>query len=188
MAPKQTFKIHWNGGRPYKVEVSDGKFNVFKEKPYVSWNAPVGYQTKPLIKDQPFLKFYHGKDPAEHIDNNTVLFRLDNNRYLWIGNAIKIFELPDDDEAVSFTTRLGNSDVPYPFIEGAKNTYLMLDEVYYPNSYRKDKDPYQDYYHTKPDSGLVLNQRTGKLYHPHEKLFPNVFKNFKTRVLDTNED
>jgi hypothetical protein len=63
-------------------------------------------------------------------DGNSVLIKLGTNddkyEYVYIGS--EIFNFTTEDEILEYHSPIGNSDVPYPYAVGAKNTYLMLDQ------------------------------------------------------------
>jgi len=82
---------------------------------------------------------------------NSVLLKLQNNKYIFIGESIFSFSTPSNDKITSFSSPMGNSAVPYPFAVGHKYTYLFLEHIYVPNSTLRDfdtdlQDPYDWFY------------------------------------------
>ena len=66
------------------------------------------------------------------------MIKLSKHKYIYIG--WKIYEFKTNDEIIKYVSPIGNSDVPYPYTIGTKNTYLMIEDIY------GNEDPSQVYY------------------------------------------
>lgn len=53
---------------------------------------------------------------------NTILVKLKDNSYIWIG--VRIFLFRCDDEIISFHSPIGNNDYPYPWALSTTNVFL----------------------------------------------------------------
>jgi hypothetical protein len=138
-AKSKVYKIHVNGSIPYTVEDSpsqktatitaaDGKITTVKYKNL--WPS-----TK---KSQQFGDWEPG---------NTVLLQKNDGTLLSVYHELVEFKLLAGDSPVEYMSPIGNNDVPYPYLVGANNTYLLNDFVAVPNSALDlTKDVYEQYY------------------------------------------
>ena len=86
----------------------------------------------------------HGK----YFDGNTILVKIDENKYIYIGGVI--YSFTTDYEITKFISPVGNNDVPYPYAIDIKNNYyIMLDATIMSVNHKID-NPY-DYYYFKKD-------------------------------------
>ena len=179
-APKNTYLIHDNGGRPFKVEIVNNKtVKIYKQMDDAS------YDKKPI---QIFKtdKLFIGKSPKNEMtefsaghgpkfDGNTILLRATNNEYIFIGS--EIFKFKTHAPIMEYTSPVGNNDVPYPHaVDEAGNYYLLVENIilqhddkmmdkmqtyddpylyYYDNISRKRKKPD----HIKPLKRKILEDR-----------------------------
>jgi hypothetical protein len=168
---EKKYTTMFNAGNVYEVIVNQSTFSVGN-----------------IIKDKPYLGYF------VDIDNppigNTLLFKIDKDTYMYIGEKINLFTLLDD-EIVDYKSPVGNSDVPYPYAVGKKNTYLMIEDVYIKNS-EKTGDPYKQYYtadfpinKTKKSKRKISNKpgaslkRTRKLMKEYSKTHSYLVKTIK---------
>ena len=59
-------------------------------------------------------------------DGNTILLKLDEKKYMFIGNS-GIYSFETEDNIIKFTSNVGNNCVPYAVSYGEKNIYYMND-------------------------------------------------------------
>jgi hypothetical protein len=156
----QTYKIHDNGGRPFKVVVGGGsQVSIYKEK--LEGCTNVGYLPTPCltfeaakvaevfvgkgIKNDMTKDAYDGF--GNFVDGNSVLLHLGGggNNYVFIG--WEIFQFKALAEIVAYNSPVGNSDVPYPFAtDTSGRVYLMLDKVVLAETPNPARDPYGVFY------------------------------------------
>ena len=126
----KTYKIHDNGSVPFLVEDDGKKIVVFRQ------TYDIDTDTTSLGKkvfESPYKKLFPGKDPLKiswggSDTGNTVLAQISTNKFVFIGDGAYSFELVDGDEPVLYSSPVGNSDVPYPYLIGKKYTYLLLSQ------------------------------------------------------------
>lgn len=135
--------IHDNGGRPFKVVQASAKrvqpeghrtyknVQIFKEKdPDHDDDIPTIHDK--LAKEYDNVeKVFVGKSSlgGARFDGNTILLRLSNNRYVYIGEGIYEFTPPEPIDM--YYSLVGNSDVPYPVALSKSYVYFMLDGATY---------------------------------------------------------
>ena len=116
------------------------------------------------------LKFGRKIGWTPSMKGNSILAQLPGGKMLYIGSQIYEFSMLPGDEPVTYSSYVGNSDVPYPFLVGKKHTYLMIEHVTIPNEHlAAKKDPYELYYgfegdteakaHAKPLKKKVVHKR-----------------------------
>jgi hypothetical protein len=112
-----SYLVHDNGGRPFKVEVAGNRVTVFRRV-----EGPRDrYEDEPAVK-LTALKVFVGSDRGKH-RGNTVLVQTGPEAFVFIGERIFSFKAKDP---VKYVSKVGNSDVPYPFLETDEYYYLML--------------------------------------------------------------
>lgn len=140
----KSYLIHDNGGRPFKVTVLT-KNSVIISK-HVSKDDDPQYEEWKTING--IQKIFIGKDNEPNFTGNSILLKMSSNSYIFIGQYIYSFKT--DDEIKKFYSPVGNSDIPYPFAVGTKNTYLLIESDYVENDVREEQqlsdDPYYQYY------------------------------------------
>ena len=62
---------------------------------------------------------------------NTVLIQKSKNVFVLVYRNITEFKIVDGDEPVKFMSPIGNNDVPYPYLIGKTNLYMLVDDVEY---------------------------------------------------------
>lgn len=147
-AKQKAYYIHDNGGRPFKVVVTNTQFWVYKDTTnYDDWDEK-GYQyDKLLIKPTKYADIHIGKDTklGKKFDGNSILVQLIQPKtYMYIGQ--EIYKFKTKDIILRYKSPVGNSDVPYPYAIGSENTYLMIEYTYIPNDMLVEKDPYVQLY------------------------------------------
>ena len=163
------YMIHDNGARPFKVVIREDKIKIYAHVPYdeqSDFDEDDEEQYTVLVKTiRNYLQVFVGEDPNEdgYKGNNILVHVAKNgktNKYIIIESLISSFEI--DDEILSFESEVGNSDVPYSFAVGKKNTYLITYSRYFDNKYCKDGEhPYNPYYdkYLKPFDTETLVER-----------------------------
>ena len=144
---------HSNGGRKYEVVVTGKNLTVYEiidhEKSMVD--------TKPCFSLTDCDMITLCDDIAFHPDFalGHVVGALKGRTCYIISRNIHHFDLFDSDTFVSFNSYIGNNDVPYTWVQGRKNTYLMSTngkpdkKVFIPNYLRSnDVDPYRQIWAT----------------------------------------
>ena len=75
--------------------------------------------------------------------NENFLFKIEDEKYIHVGDIVYSFETIDDiDEYFSET---GHKDVKYPFGLSNKNIYLMLDQKYFTTEEFENSEIYNEY-------------------------------------------
>ena len=126
----KTYKIHDNGSVPFLVDDDGKKIVVFRQ------TYDIATDTESLGKkvfESSYKKLFPGKDPLRiswggSDTGNTVLAQISAKKFVFIGDGAYSFELVDGDEPVLYSSPVGNSDVPYPYLIGKKYTYLLLSQ------------------------------------------------------------
>ena len=86
------------------------------------------------------------KGYGKEFDGNTILVKLSDKRYIYIGDGIS--EFTSLHKIVDYQSPVGNNDVPYPYaIDEKDNYYLMLESVII-HFKKKEDDPYEKYYNS----------------------------------------
>ena len=101
------------------------------------------------------------KTHARKETNENFLFKIEDKKYIYVGEKIFVFKTKDDIE--EYFSESGNNNVKYPFVLGKENIYYMLYQKYIiieelENS--KTQDEYQYLY--KKDSELKGNNITAE--------------------------
>ena len=123
------YSIHDNGGTPFKVVISGNKVSVYEQPNWKDWQSETEKPYTKLIKTfSNVKKIFIGKDRklGKGFDGNSILLQLTRDKYVYIGSWIYEF-VTKDDTIVTYFSKVGNSDVPYPVALGEKNVYFMLE-------------------------------------------------------------
>ena len=153
----QTYFIHDNGGRPFKVDIKGLNVNIFKKKsgndvyeknPFMTLNSKKIFVGISPLNSMTNFRGGFGKK----FDGNSMLFHLDDDNYVYIGK--EIYEFKSFGEIITYISPVGNSDVPYPYaIDVHDNYYLMIEDVVIMRTSKTASqmvgytDPYDYYYH-----------------------------------------
>ena len=131
MENKECYKIHDNGGRPFTVSIlNHGKeVRISTSHPdkcdeYVKF---VTYHPKKIFigtsEKNEMTEF--GGGYGENFDGNTILLHMGKRNYILISESIFIFR--SKNPIITFSSPVGNNDVPYPFaIDDKDYIYLLL--------------------------------------------------------------
>lgn len=139
-----TFLIHDNGGRPFKVKIKNNTLVSIFEKPNGVYDGTKNYN------DIPFAVFNAERIfIGEHTDGkyrgNSILLYLGDKDYVYVGQVIYTFKSLN--EITSYHSRIGNSDVPYPYAIDDKNNYYLFEEnVIIKMNAESQEEPYHYYY------------------------------------------
>jgi len=127
----QTFYTHDNGGRPFKVEVTENNIKVYKrDKDEYKSRSILNIKTeKVFIGNSPLNKMTEfSGGHGEEFDGNSFLLKMGKNKYMFIGHSI--FTFKSLSEITEYVSPVGNNDVPYPYaIDDNNNYYLMIESV-----------------------------------------------------------
>jgi hypothetical protein len=140
----KAYLVHDNGGAPFKVVVTTEKVVVFERDP--SFDGDV-YLKRVLAVRGP-KAVYPGTYRGPHYESpspkgNSVLVQVGPARFIFIGSTIFHFRLSANDEF----SRLGNSDVPYPWVVGTRFISLLAEQIALPIVPGLNvADPYAHYY------------------------------------------
>ena len=157
-----TYKIHDNGGRPFKCIIDKKIIKIYnnykKEKEhFLQFEFEKIFIGKSPLNAMTSFSGGHGSD----FDGNSILIKLNNLIYVHIG--IEIYSFEAENEIVDYVSPVGNNDVPYPYaIDCKQNYYLMIEDVIIFNNddiveYMKNSmnDPYHYYYFDKKKIEIV---------------------------------
>lgn len=162
------YYTHDNGGRPFRVELSNNKktlhtpvidtnnlLNVFDNYPHSKTYNKKIYSTK-------YTNIWIGKSPkiestifsggyGKKFEGNSILIETGNLEYVFIGE--KIFTFKSISPIKKYISPVGNNDVPYPYAVDLNGyIYLMIENVIIlPNQktkelFDKSDEPYSVYY------------------------------------------
>ena len=117
----RTYTTHDNGGRPFRVRVSGRRARIFRRSSEDSGSR--NYDV--LLHDMRITR--------AHGTRTSVLLELGGGRCVFVGERVYQFSLEAGDAVHKYHSKLGNSDVPYPVLQGRNNLYMMLDCVWVPH-------------------------------------------------------
>ncbi len=160
------YQTHDNGNRPFLVIDSGNKVNVYRQKYNFDTDS---YDLYKKIFESKYDEIIIGKNSnnplySEPFTGNSILLRL-KKEYIFIGERIISFQLIDDENIKKYISFMGNNDVPYPYIIGENNTYLILENAIVPNEILNFKeDIYGQYYgHVKSKDNKSIKNRSKNL-------------------------
>lgn len=142
-----TYKIHDNGSRPFTVKEKNKHISVFYENSDCKKDNPVFQTDYEHLWVGSKSKFQIPENMAAGQRGNSLLLKIKENSYIFIGWEIYSFSTMKGDEIEKFYSDVGNNDVPYPFAIGKTHIYLMIENV----AIRRDvldmnEDFYTQYY------------------------------------------
>jgi hypothetical protein len=188
---EKSYLIHSNGGRPYIVYVSPNKIVIYSR----IYNKNIGdYDGTKKIIDIKYKKVFIGdnNDNLRHYDalkgefpGNTILIHTKNNNYIYIGDEIYSFSLPEDEIITHYYSPVGNNDVPYPFAISNKYTYFMLDSKKLPNELFTLEDKNNIFYKDRYSQFYGFHLKDEKHKKEWEKIKEKNSKSFKTKIIHT---
>jgi hypothetical protein len=106
----------------------------------------IKYKKLFIGKNNPKLKTSITNEPRI---GNSILAKIEKNKYVFIGHTIIYFEIPYDDTIIFYESPVGRSYVPMPWAIGKKYTYLMEEKAYISNEELGEEfkdDPFGYYY------------------------------------------
>jgi hypothetical protein len=137
------FFTHNNGGKTYFVHIK-------KDNTVIIHKVDENNNYDKIIKKYTVKKVIVGKfNNLKYYDGNTILLKITDDKYVYIGN--KIYEFKMLDEFKKYYSLVGNSDVSYPVLVGSEYVYFMLDSDYISKDLVKVnnnnyEDAYSNYY------------------------------------------
>lgn len=142
------YDVHDNGGRPFRVKITPTAVEVFQK------TANGEDYDEVVVKPTKYVRIFIGRcpqHPGSFGDGNSVLVQLSKRKHLFIGPQVETFVIRD--EIVGYLSPINGSDVSYAYAVGKKNTYLMGQTAYLPNTIVGNANPYSIYYghHIVPD-------------------------------------
>jgi hypothetical protein len=164
----RTYEVHDNYARPFKVVIEGTKVTVFNTKEtliktYKPIKIFVGHSTGRMSMSD------HTPAHANQFDGNSILLQLSPRKFAYIGH--ELYEFVTSDAPVAYYSLIGNNDVPYPVLLGAKEVYMMLEHTHvrredFPLGFTDWEDAYSVYYGLRDNHGLqaiALGMRNFKL-------------------------
>ena len=122
----KSYMIHDNGNTPWKVEVDGLSVSIYKGEK--NDNGEYNNYDK-LVKKINVKEVYPGEE--EGFDKgNTVLLHIGGQKYIYVGGEIYEFTMDSDGDVISYYSKIGSNDVPYPVLVGSKNVYFLLERSY----------------------------------------------------------
>jgi hypothetical protein len=142
----KTYRIHDNGGRPFRVDIQGMKVSITKTKEEEDEEHLFDFTADEIFVGKKSPKGgYDGLKPKEAEGNSVLL--LVGSKYIYIGSEIYQFQPVKGDTIDTFYSDIGNSDVPYPYAIGKTHVYILLDKVAVEKDFFDMKQPiYQQYY------------------------------------------
>ena len=152
----ETYLIHDNGGRPFKVSITKlgEQYEVriykeygedkYEEVPILTYTTDIVFVGKsPLNRMTEFSGGY-----GSEFDGNSILIKSEGLSYISIGRDI--FSFTALSKIISYSSPVGNSDVSYSSAwDEMDNMYLLIEDVVIKNSTKKMNmydNPYDYYY------------------------------------------
>lgn len=135
---KESYLIHNNYGRPFRVVVDGKHVEIFKkdkkddeddENAYSKRIAAYDVEDIHIGKSSGTSKSSdHTKANAKLFDGNSILLHVKGDSWVYIGSQIYSFEMKDKFE--KYYSPVGPNDYPYPHVLGKEFIYFMLDKKY----------------------------------------------------------
>lgn len=149
---RHRYEIHDNGAVPFIVEdyPKKKKVIIYENDPFPdTGQARFGKK----LHDIKYKNIWLGDNVESKLfgdfeKGNTIVLQTAANKYVAICRESIISFSIEAGEAVSkFVAPIGNSDVPYPYLVGTKNVYLLLERVQLPiELIDMNEEPYSQYY------------------------------------------
>lgn len=177
------YLTHYNGGRPYLVQVKGNLVNIYywnDEEFIYNHNHLLSHENmlyNRLVKSIKTQKVFIGNSPkiemteysggyGSDFNGNTILVKISKNKYVYISDTVE--EITTKDEIVEFVSPVGNNDVPYPIALGKDNIYYLLenkkvDLKLVPEDMLKNKKWYDSYeliYNKNPLKSQKMKSKT----------------------------
>lgn len=162
---RHRYEIHDNGGVPFIVEDYPKKKRViiYENDPFPdTGQARFGKK----LHEIKYKTIWLGENVESNLfgdfeKGNTIVLQTAANKYVAICRESIISFSLDAGEAVSkFIAPIGSNDVPYPYLVGTKNVYLLLERVQLPiELIDMNDEPYSQYYGHGEFSGKGLKKK-----------------------------
>lgn len=171
------FLTHDNYKRPFFVK-------YFPQKHFVEIFASSNYRLKKIQYDKLLVtyaniqKIFIGKDrdpmnthlPPTFGDGNSILIKLPENVYVFVGTEIYSFRTPSNDIITSFYSNIGNNDSPDPIAVGKEYIYFLFFKTYVNKKNVKNwKDAYNMDYEKRDKLGRKIKIR--KMFMKHLEIY-----------------
>jgi hypothetical protein len=151
----------YNYEKAFRVEVSGKRISVYKH----TWEglAIEELYKKPSIFDPVFtikdhMCIYCGYDEHKPLDpfylGNSLIIRLDKNKYIFVGEFIYAFQM---DDVITYFASPMIKEQAFPYFLTNTHCYLLLDNVRIPLNYTGN--PYQWYYNGNESKGEEFKYR-----------------------------
>jgi len=196
------YTTHWNGGRIYGVYFKENNKNDIDILVYRQPRNGIKYEppdTADLDIYWDFYKYLHidflikfsnirkvfvpkGEDCYDNTmiyPGNTLLFQIDDNRYLHIGS--EIYEFETIDEIIEYYSIVENNDVPLPIAIGTEYVYGLVNKTYINKT---DFLPNQNWLDISYDDIDYGNNIKVKIIHYDELLLSGIDKEIFNKDLD----
>lgn len=139
----KTFYTHSWYKRPFKITIDADIVRVHKCIGFDRLANSFQYASK-FREYHPLQIFVGDSDNPDPEDRgNSFLLHIKDLKYIYVGDSIKSFKALSP--IVTYKSKIGNNDVPYPFAQDdQRRNYLMLEDVILTKY--KDDCPYEWYY------------------------------------------
>jgi hypothetical protein len=132
------FYTHYNYERIFRVEVDGPRICIFKHM----WEILDKDKNDYIIELKSFENMYLGTQPGDIYDSfyhgNTLLIKVKDNKYIFVGEIVYGFEL--DEDILYYSSRVIKGQ-PFPYFLTKNHYYLLLDNVRIPINF--EGDPYE---------------------------------------------
>jgi hypothetical protein len=156
-----TYFTHDNGGRPFRVQVSDDNkvavFRILQHENDIDEKITDTYESKPCIRLK-VARAFIGVSPeiamtkvsggfGPKFKGNSILLLTNDVSLDYVLIGIDIFSFKAKGEINHFVSPVGNNDTPYPYcMDRQGSTYLLCEKVVIPSMSHGKMDPYEWYY------------------------------------------
>lgn len=153
--PKHIYKTYDNGSKVFAVYIYNDKADIYKLNYELNTDK---YLLGKKIKSINYIKLFVGDNSLAFKNyakkgqekGNTILLQIDDNKFMYIGEMIKLITIKDD-IIKKYISPVGNSYVPYPYIIGKNYSYLILENKIIPNYLLDLKKCIYSQYYTNPN-------------------------------------
>ena len=134
------YQTSYNGGNPYVVKKSKKSKKCKNcKKSKENYLAVIDNYSERNVLQISADQVWIGKSPqtpttemgggyGDYWDGNTILVRVTENRYVFIGHFV--FSFVTDKPILKYVSEVGNNEVPYPYAVDTENTfYLMAEKI-----------------------------------------------------------
>lgn len=118
-ATGKRYETHDNGARPFSVVIRGNRITIYKQ----AWDGEHWTPAPKPLKECTFTHIWIAADRSA--PGNTITAQLTPTTFLHVGSMVYLFELERGDIPVRYESRIGNSDVAYPFMVGKTHTYFL---------------------------------------------------------------